>query len=182
MRKLSKILLVALCLTGSLTLISGPALACLPTPGDPNNTVEGHLRNSNLVFEGHLVRYERYDINADTYPKSKDLQSSYPISVAVYAVDKNWKGAKDGQEIKVSPNLFIVRLIMSEKEKNDYEFRLPKISEVPQKTIIALSDKADFSKEVDVIYEGTVCPSEVLGFSPNLLKTLNEIYPQANVQ
>lgn len=82
-----------LVMTLLILIISNTAFACMERP-----LLYEHFGRSELIFEGHFLRYERIE---SVDPKDSD-KSFYNI-IEVYNVDKNWKGAKKGQEIKIAP-------------------------------------------------------------------------------
>jgi len=72
---------------------SNAAFACMEAP-----LLYNHFGRAELIFEGHFLRYEKIEF---VDPKNND--KSYYNIIEVYNVDRNWKGAKKGQEIKIAP-------------------------------------------------------------------------------
>lgn len=158
----------------SLLLMHTDASACTPMPGN-NNNFEGRVSNASIIFEGHLIRYEKYEISTAAFPELKKVKDSLPIAVKVFAVDKDWKGAKVGQEIKISPPLWLIEI--GGIHSNDKKFKLPEMPKTSEQSIIVLGPKAEFSKEADIIYEGLDCPAESFERSPQYLEILKNKFP-----
>jgi hypothetical protein len=71
---------------------SNAAFACVESPR------LSELLNRELVFEGRLVAYEKTE-----HVDPKDQSKIFYNLVEVYKVDRNWKGTKKGQEIRITP-------------------------------------------------------------------------------
>lgn len=110
---------------------SGSASACMELP-----TYKESIGRADLVFEGHLIDYEERDgFHA----------------ILTFKVDKNWKGTKQGQLIKLTkPAMFSFREanILAEYDKK------------PNR-VVFLDSKIDASGP-DILYRGGACPDGVI--------------------
>lgn len=130
----SKILPVIACTLCLFFITTTSAFSCTES-----ETYETLIKRADIIFEGHLLKYEKHQL-------FKEDGRSYTSLVMVFSVDKNWKGTKEAQEIRVAgwnPSV----------EKGG---ALPPLPSEPMEAILILSNKA--AEKPNVIYWSGICP------------------------
>lgn len=131
----SKKTLLGICAATIMSMSSGNAFACNT---DHDFLIE-RLWESDFIFEGHLLRYEKEDALTN-----KGGQS-YSKMVLVYKIDKSWKGASELEEIKAYPAL-----------PDLPDGKLPLFRVRPHEIVTLAKGDGKFK---DSIHQGFICPA-----------------------
>jgi len=138
--------LLAMTMMGFVFLSPNAAFACMESV-----TYKTLIGRSEIIFEGHLINYEKQDKFS---------------AILTFEVDKNWKGTKKGQLIKLTrPAMFSLREsdVSAEYEKKP-------------KRIVLLTSRLD-KPSSGIVYQGGACPDGVVN-SPADEKEVEEMLQQ----
>lgn len=138
--------------------------------------MEERLDQAAIVFEGRLVKYEEEHIDGSKFPEFK--KDKVPVVVQILKVEKNWKGAEVGQQIKLTQGFFPFPELIDDK---NWGYRFPEQPKDTPKQLFVLGPRANFFEE-EVVYATQLCPTERFTIDDATTELLKKKFPQGATQ
>lgn len=139
-------------LTFSAFIIPGVAFACMEL-----DSYEERIKEAEIIFEGHLTRFEKHELFA-----RRDIP--YPSLVMVYVVDKNLKNTVVGQEVKV----------LGWNPEVEEGGNIPEVSQQTENAILVLDRKLRENKS---IFANPRCPDGIIT-SPIIKEEFQQVFQE----